>query len=519
MPNKLYTSLQDFIHEYPLLTDAVQLELQGNYRNSKYVFYESKSGSFIIKVQVHDDNVPIVNDSLINYTLNSALDEKLGKYFMKFYGSFKVKVDKQNQYLHLPGTTVDSNNEALLEYPAIVYAEIPKALPLRDFINHRVDFMKVLPKLNDFIHCLLKVGDTIGFAHHDMHMNNIFYNQQDKHFVLIDYSMSHVPKLHNEKQEDIDRFLSNEAIKFKGQFQDFFDNPYYCDLPGTRIPKGNTEDRVIYILNDIASLSILMNDFIVTPYREHIERLNKKIAEVEGKNEKRQIIANYLRNRVDPSLFTLFLGLYWYEALHNEYDNYKTQLPHNKDLFVHKLRRWCIMNRDEFDAIKCNMSSFYNTHMKNMVKAWLSVKVKSIVGGNLHNDENSIFSGFKKLRVARSISSETVEEDHEFNDNTQDIHISLKPSEHMYDDIYFDMIAERDNALAMMKHKKMQTVGGARGHQKVNSKKLRKIYVDNDDNRKYVKMSNKKWYLDENRGKYKYNIINGVKDVKSVIVK
>jgi preprotein translocase subunit YajC len=536
--NILYDSAQYFHEVYPPSRDSVTT-LKGNSANSKFIVYESTEASnkFIIKVQFAPDDDPIVNDSLICYILRIALDKKYAKYFMQFHGSFLTlaSTDHTTYYSNQPDNV---ESESLDLFPSIVLSEVQKPVPLYKIVEKPEQFKRVLPKLANLIHCLLNLGGEFGFAHHDLHLGNVLYNTVDKNFVLIDYGRAHIPSLFDERQYLIDQYISSEESKFMSWSEHwdwFFSNPYYDYTNNYRIPKSNYVGKEIYILNDLAGFSVIINDHFEIDYKTHIKVIKEKTSGVTDELEKTAVIAKYLR-QLDQLDFTIIVGLVWFDALNTEYNKYKTLDQNAKKLIYKRHRCNCLIDRDQFDIIKFNMQTYYISEMKYFIKAWKYVKTRYMynhVGGRLQDKVrtdskfDNMLSGVKNINITKQIETlelESYKDEPEFLESGSQVVLDILPDDTMYGEGYYKIIAARDALEAEMKAaKKVHASGGAHGSVKskkqTKNKQLKKIYIEKDTKRKFVKVSNQKWYLDENRGKYKYSTKNGVKDTQNLIMK
>jgi hypothetical protein len=471
-----YTSFNEFKKNFPLIgKEGKKLQLKGTGRNCKVALYQSNinNKNFSIKIQTKNEQEPIVNERIVSYILHQVLDSKYSKYFAKVHGTFWFTIDIQQQNIYVDKNDFKSPNEGFQDCPGIIISEVENSVSLYQIVKDRTDFVSLLPKLNDFFHCLLNVGKRIGFAHHDIHLGNVLYNKESNHFVLTDLEKSHIPELEHRQQSKIYDFIETEkqaihhvpnytkckpadgmtmelkekyinSMKLKHANQlmwmnpmdSFFENPYYYRKITKRIPKANHIGKEIYILNDLAELSVLINDYQPVAYKEHISNLNNELAECDTVSEKNKVRVKHFK-AFDPLTFTLFLGLFWYEALNNRFNKYKTTSCDESDLFYYKNQVCCSMNRDLFDVIKCKMIAFYETDMRETIRAWLHVKIKYSVGGWDNGDKNADNFVF-------------IDEESDFIEDLSKVNVLLKSNASISDEEFSKSLTEREMALTEM---------------------------------------------------------------------
>jgi hypothetical protein len=517
------------------------LSLKGNSANAKFCILRPNNSpkNFIVKIQVTKENDPIVNDSIMNYALNANIDDKYLKYFMQIHGSFWAQIDDDNYYIRRP------TSKDVKVRPAVVVQEVEDPLPLCALLNHPVEFRSMFPKLGNFIHCLLDVAQEIGFAHHDMHTGNILYNTKDKHFVLIDYGRVHIPRMYDEnyiRQDDLENFISVEMQKFGREFHRYFQDPYSFPIT-MRNPKTCYDGKELYILNDIAGLCFTISSELSINFKDTVNNLLKAI-ENENTNRlsklmtMRNFFADLVATPQGQEVFAMLIGLVWFVALANEYNKYIKFDRDAERLFIRRKKYYCLVNPNAFSVIKCNMLTFFNTTMKSLIRAWKNFRGSTMDGGRDVLNRTDINDNFIQKNIDQKIQdidgrsdiiktdklkivqqkTKDIDAEPVFYEDDKPFSMNIKPHSTMLGDEYFKIVALRDADILELSSRDRRsvalTVGG-----KVKPEVCRKICVDKSTRRKYIKLSNKKWYLDEHRGKYKYSVVNGVKDFSSIVVK
>jgi hypothetical protein len=511
-----YYSHRDDFHQVYQYPSGETIPLKGNSANAKYCVFSpsNSSNNFIIKVQVTADSDPIVNDSIMNFALNTIVDEKYQKYFMKLHGSFYGRIDKDHYYIKSPNSNLNTQDK-----PVLVLSEVSKPIPLYALLEHPEGFEQLLPKFGNFVHCLLDVGQDIGFAHHDMHTGNILYNSNDQHFVLIDYGRVHIPRVYDklyERQNEIDKFIKAEKQKFGELYPRYFKDPYTYPIT-LRNPKTCYEGKEMYILNDLAGLCFIISTQLGIIYNHIVEDLLNVMQNADANPlNKVMLVRRFFKDKVEPDVFALLIGLVWYERLVSEYKKYKDIDRDAENLYIYHRKYYSFVNPNAFNVIKCNMWAFYNSDMKSLIGIWKTYRGAEMDGGraDILNKSEQLGSIFKQKPVQQKVINIYAEP--EFYEDDKHVNLNIKAHTTMFGEEYFKILALRDADLLKMKSKEMypdtSIVGGKAGIQ-------RKIYIEKDTKRKYVKLLKKKWYLDENRGKYRYPFVDGVKDLESVIVK
>ena len=263
--NKFYTT---FHSKYRFSPSTTPLTLIGNSVNCKFLMQDcdvvlpernsifrclfSKSIKYlkyplIIKVQLNPGDDSITNDIIIALALNKY--EPSNPHIMKFITAFMAPIAAVGKdHIYLTPVDIPSYSHGIKK-PCAVFERIEYSIPLFE-LSKRPDFESkfAIPLGNLFSTCL-DLGEKYGFAHHDLHSNNVLFDQEA--LVMIDYGRAYIDM----KADDFN--LANQLIR-----QAINDTNYYkgliSDIPNRcqdlRTSHGWMDLKSAFVMNDIGKL-------------------------------------------------------------------------------------------------------------------------------------------------------------------------------------------------------------------------------------------------------------------------
>lgn len=480
------------------------IKLLVNSSNAAFCFLDT----YLIKVQMNDASDPIIHDAVMNYVLNKVMDGSLNKlislkkHFMKIRASYIGCVDENNNYR----TDIIKNTDIVFWKPCIVVDRVQNCVTLHQLLNSTLSAEFSIDwhiKLREFTCALLQVGNETGFAHHDMHSGNILFDLTAHHFVLIDYGRVYISD-----DSCISIISSHEKTKFQSlpwtSIKDY-NNTNSC---GFLIPRKEDEKDILgmYILNDLANMT---HAVLSTPSQKSVlSELNKlvdvlsEVIDLILSNQEQEVqlhgqtLVNIIHGDDDlqlklPLSLTLVIGYVWYIILHKLHSKHKD--AQNLPLALY-MAHCFVVYPQTFEILKPHLVTLYKFVMTPLINEWCSIV--------FHTSSLQTQTGAAPLQKTKkmtcwlhdkmSIDRQVREAESEFLKNIQGPTI---PSD------------ESRISQNVVLHKPIDIVAPAAGGNSTRhvSLKYYKLNSERQTKRQYVLNKQKKWYLDENRGRYRYS--------------
>ena len=547
------------------------MQLKGDSANGMICFYDriltgttqSTWESYVIKVQMNVDKDPIINDSVMNLYLAMLLGtpqlERFKDHFMSIHGSFVssricyAKYDVRNNFNEkvVENNTfcynlLDNTIQGLQiqkSKPCIVLSKFAQNVPLYEISP--LDLVTRLSwRLCEFFQALMHMGNTTGFAHHDMHTGNVLFDSLKQRFVLIDYGRSHIP-LHPNHKNIIDSIVTREKNKFASLNIEKFQR-YHIDSKDVpwRIIKTIDGFQGMYILNDIGGLcrTLILQIKEEQDGQDLFHYLIKNISALQNSimtsndvtktcNEwfiKMRIEADGLKGFAVFHWFFLLatcVGIIWTNTLEVVASGHRLT-PFRED------HHYCLITPVVFEKVKAEMQGLYTTKVFPLVTAWLKYIESHQVnqkGGSRRSafqlggvsDMSTLSHGksfketldkrmemIQKMRenedawltddVLNNLAKRDMNDKRKFKLYLQDEENTLIPNDKLSYVVQKKERALDPNSTFVTAYSETKPVAGG------NLSKPYKIAVERNTKRKYIVKSRAKWYLDENRGKYIY---------------
>lgn len=141
----------------------------------------------------------------------------------------------------------------------------------KQFRNYIYNIFYDFSYLYDFIEYL---GINYGFMHNDLHFNNILFNLNTKKLVIIDFGRSSFGYYYNNKDENLNQFISNITDKInvkKTLFSDYSSNINYESVYkndklffGNLIAKNAVHGKFPHVIMDLITISANMYLYLKT---------------------------------------------------------------------------------------------------------------------------------------------------------------------------------------------------------------------------------------------------------------
>ena len=428
------------------------------YKSSDNCIYSEQNG-FFYKIQTNKNEDPLGIEAIITDILSTKAPILFSKYVAHFTcdANCNVKVQDEDKTMNIRDKIV------------LVTKTIPGIQGLFDYItNPSCKICVFLEQLNAFIGSYIKIAESLGFIHQDLHMDNIVCSISDTNetiIKIIDFGRSYinVSKM-IEKNDEINK------LKFSIEHNITSEHGYMCDVATLAIN---------VITCSIRPCMILAND------------INKYIYK---RNGVLKVNSNWIiKFSNDPSSQFYFfdLGIIFFTIIclawvnHNS-NNSVMEYIKIEDSFVNIYIS--NMRNNGNPIILSNgviRTRTYNQISDKVIPVFLDIYKKTTSeqgGGHLQDFFANIKNRYYKITPIK-LCPDNLEEVKEF-DNIEDIKLLLTQESGF-------ILRETTNA-----------TGG--NYPQIRKYRSRKIYIEKQTGRKYVIIKRHKWYLDQNRGKYRY---------------
>jgi len=528
------------------------------YYATNYDILDKKTKVFL-KIKKYYESDPLINE-VINTKILSIFD--INSIFPKYIDHFLIlqdciKSDKPlNCYLNECLIT------ELINKPKTLYDYLKDIRNMPQTRNKTYKQYAVLSRLSKALENYVKVVKDLGFIHNDLHSNNILIdNDGTGIFKIIDFGRSYMDPIIRcnilEKQKiDINNlfnkfnininFNPNISLKDKAtlidrniiclatrfrvtNFSSEFDLDnlfgYMCDISQVAI---TTVTHIRFQYPDwlkIDTLNLIINNIFFTKDMDHsinnLQNINSLLYDQNINLIKTNLNLLFNDNKTDNDDFKyLYIGLYWYVC----FANFKTLLNALFDKNLTEFFKNKIISINLYDLYNGNIlleNGMFNPIIyehpvcKNYMKicfqklytVFNELKPITISGGFKKKSKNNkkLIGGITESQFPLNPNQNTLIINHskliDFDEKTIEITPGIIPEPK--NESLLNLYNENINQILLQQ----KTKGG--------SQKSYKIVIDCTTKRKYVRKSNVRWFLDENRGKYRFVD----KDRKYILIK
>ena len=444
--------------------------------------------------------------------------------------------------------------------PCICINAIEKNVPLGQLLMNGaiVTNDSFTNKLKDFFEALLYAGIAFGFSHHDMHTGNILYDVDKRCLVLIDYGRSHIPGL----RDTFTDFIQSENKKCKAMMQhrkniliqqviarkgkvdnldsiisDTYDPDDSFNLPMTVI-KANDDFKGLYILNDIAGLCKTIQSKLVSQDMTLLNLL-KAYVHLEPDLRNELFTNDITMDHLTKIQKTLALGVLWYETIIKACEESGIKIDKIDDVFITR-DHFCILKPSVAKQIAPKLENYYQQYAP-LIYTWIEGKapgtggapngstktlkcVETLLNKKTNSDLNPLdLSIVNDLHIVDGLPDntkidyerisyidavlETVENHgNPYPHATPTVVLKTNALDIVNDILekYKGKNPEVSKRLELVENKIRNTIPESPAPQGGFNSRSYKIHKERVTDRRYVLMGKKKFYLDDNRGKYKY---------------
>jgi hypothetical protein len=392
-----------------LFPTTINIPLQGNSANAKFCFWDSKNNDqFVIKVQVDlksTDNIlnDIVMNRYINEYMRSKFDLKLqpsiADHFMTIVGSFIGQVSLNTS------TYYGSQNNNSIKKPCIIMTRVHNPISLFDLGIDVLVELQVTGSTYGLDMCrlfraMLRIGESIGFAHNDLHTANILYDYKQRTFVLIDYGRVHIPLPRSNVKLSADVLARNRFEEIVAQTNDVFKelnmsyDTSYTSFSAVFKPY-NKDVHGMYAMNDIAGFCwmVYMNtkqirsgmvSMQTKPMSEMITLIDTTILRTDFATlDFTKLDLFKLLNTLTDFQLMLIVGVVWMQRVLFVFDKVSASLygRGKKVELTFVDNHYCIIDPKAFALIEKPLQEFWRKYYSGFVFVWhkvIAMKEKNI---------------------------------------------------------------------------------------------------------------------------------------------
>jgi hypothetical protein len=480
--------------------------------------------NYFMKVRISDNSDPLINEVIYTKILNKYDTDLFVKYINHgiISGNCFSDINFSRYKFNIENLNPD------IQYQFLVTSIISNPLTLYDCITpingHYPSIMLALPidEVNTMLDKYAKIAKPIGFMHNDLHLDNILFDKD--HFKIIDFGRCFV---NDEELNKYDGLLSDFSKYYTiGNIRGIKNITHYSFDNDLRLT--NSPNYEFGYLSDIAALSL---NFLIRLQKSYLfPKWCKLDTNLNVINFNKATISKKEIDEIKNDPFKwLYIGLLWFTC----YVNFV-------NLEQYKIDKYFVFNKDTIkDLVMCNYTFLPKIYETDACKKYLN---------NCYTNLQYLFDPeFNQSGGAMNISDQNNIEKTDYN-NIYELY--LQDKENLSDKIIYPSLSDDyrlkhclsyTSSLYQELNSKLKTlykpssrivpstkivepsgilsarrypistavidkvipnnkVSAAAG----SSKRIYKIIIDRINKRKYIRKSNKKWYLDENRGKYRY---------------
>jgi len=494
--------------------DEKENPLDFNWINNSVNSYSGTDTAIFTKIQISDLTDPLINEVIVNKALNAFENKNEPKRFSQYKDHFLIK--------SLPGQPPDKSFYAL-------QTEHINMLSIGNFLKNLSDpikgieleytnpvVKKVLAQLDKFVGYLMEVGGKIGFVHNDIHMGNVVldtnaYMGTGRQLVykLIDYGRSSITN-YTINADDVQKYcMTVDQVKsilnanFTTSWKRFqvpaYGKNYMCDSASICL-----------------AICLHIGGF---PWPEWITiKYNNNDYDITIDTNMYGEIQNYTEYK------NIYKALLWMSVCIEKYLFHYTKDQNIKTIKLSLLRKSLLLgnfvfNAVEFQKISDVVNTFFELNENLLQGGGKSIKKKlnrkkKMSGGTPENPQQPVTTSqmppLKDFDDCMKSTNTLIGKELPPNLETLEIGKMLDRA-----DLFNKCTQYQGNALscaAQMRTTEQSKFGalpagiptGVGGARPLQTQKTYKIITDKVTARRYIRKSNKQWFLDENRGKYKY---------------